>query len=315
MRNDFEEWLASEDAGPYIIKDALEECRVIMRICKSADIDLLFVQRNYRGIGVSPCEEFRYGGTYCRKDNLLYCVTFDHWLVDMLGIQDATGRSVRALTEQKECAVRRCVEDIIAGDRNNLRVSELTDDILVNRMNDFRDCGAYGEARSRYLSNKGNVPSFECEYRINNNERTVEGLLSYILDPVGAVEHEAAAYIRIHQEAMLFGFLHNDAINKEYQAILDRMEDPVHTVKKIMGAMKASPAKTVNVTIFKDGVEFTFKADAGCFRCDCRYAYSVFDIAAPDQKEFKEIFGRNSDYGPMDIRRITYGKKTLYEAD
>ena len=202
MRNDFKEWLASEDAGPYIIKDALEECRVIMRICKSADIDLLFVQRNYRGIGVSPCEEFRYGGTYCRKDNLLYCVTFDHWLVDMLGIQDATGRSVRALTEQKECAVRRCVEDIIAGDRNNLRVSELTDDILVNRMNDFRDCGAYGEARSRYLSNKGNVPSFECEYRINNNERTVEGLLSYILDPVGAVEHEAAAYIRIHQEAI-----------------------------------------------------------------------------------------------------------------
>ena len=40
MRNDFKEWLASEDAGPYIIKDALEECRVIMRICKSADITI-----------------------------------------------------------------------------------------------------------------------------------------------------------------------------------------------------------------------------------------------------------------------------------
>lgn len=314
MYNDFKVWLASEDVGPYMIKGEFEGYYAIMRVCKNEDIDFLFVQCNYRDIGISSREEFRYGGTYCRKDNLLYCVTFDSRLVKALDIEDTTERSIKVLSERKRRAVCKRVREIIEGDRKNLFVSELTNTILISNLDYIQSYGAYNEARRRYLSDEGDVPPFECEYHAVAPEETVD-LLPYILNPVGTVEAEAALYLRDHQEELLFSFLRNDAVSKEYQAILSSAEDPVHTVKKIMGAMKTSPAKTVNVTIFKDGVEFTFKTDAGWFRRDCQRTYSTWDITAPDRRKFEEIFGRNSDYGPMDILRITYGRKTLYEAD
>ena len=87
----------------------------------------------------------------------------------------------------------------------------------------------------------------------------------------------------------------------------------MHTLRAIMTAMNASPAKTVTVTIFKDGKAFSFKTEASDLRRDCGSHYNSWNIAASDRRAFAERFGRNADYAPEEILRITYGKRTLYE--
>lgn len=98
-----------------------------------------------------------------------------------------------------------------------------------------------------------------------------------------------------------------------YSAIIDNPANPVHLVKRIIRATSASSAKTVTVTIRKDGVEFTFKTDAGEFRSDCTGHYREWNIMAADRREFERLFGRSAHYGPEDILRIEYARSVLYE--
>ena len=112
---------------------------------------------------------------------------------------------------------------------------------------------------------------------------------------------------------MLYTFLQNDAVLAEYQAIVTDEGNPVHCVKRIMAAMKTTSAKTVNVTICKDGTEFTFKTEADSFRRDCYSYYSTWEMTATDRREFERIYGRSARYYPQEILKITYARKVLYQ--
>ena len=155
-------------------------------------------------------------------------------------------------------------------------------------------------------------PVFTCSYEPDRWKE--DSLLAYILDPEGYAEKEASAYMAENQENMLHNFLYNDAVMQEYRAILEDKENPVHTVKKIMDAMRATPAKTVNVTVLKEGVEFTFKTETATLRGDCTSYYSTWQIVAADRKKFEQTFGRSAEYRPGEILRITYARNVLYEA-
>ena len=139
-------------------------------------------------------------------------------------------------------------------------------------------------------------------------------MLSYILDPQGYASKEATDYMEGNQEEMLFDFLCNDVELAEYQALVDDRDNPVHIVKKIMAAMNTTSAKTVNVTICKDGEEFSFKAEAQELRRDCKDYYSTWNIVAADRRKFEQRFGRHAEYYPQEIIRITYARAVLYEA-
>ena len=80
-----------------------------------------------------------------------------------------------------------------------------------------------------------------------------------------------------------------------------------------MAAMETTPAKTVNVTIFKDGVEFTFKTGTDSLRRDCQSYYSTWYMTAADRREFERIYGRSADYYPQETQRITYARSVLYQ--
>ena len=112
---------------------------------------------------------------------------------------------------------------------------------------------------------------------------------------------------------MLYDFLTNDALEAEHAAIVGNPRHPPHRVKRIMRAMSATAAKTVRVTICKDDVECTFKAEAADFRRDCDSHYWAWHIQAADLREFERLFG-HGDYGPEDILRIEYGRAVIYEA-
>ena len=155
-------------------------------------------------------------------------------------------------------------------------------------------------------------PSFQCFYEAEN--WTEDSLLSYILDPQGYAAKEATDYMEGNQEEKLFDFLCNDAELAEYQALVEDTDNPVHIVKKIMAAMNTTSAKTVNVTIYKDGEKFSFKTEAQELRRDCKDYYSTWNIVAADRRKFEQRFGRHAEYYPQEIIRITYARAVLYEA-
>ena len=137
--------------------------------------------------------------------------------------------------------------------------------------------------------------------------------MAWLQDPEGFIETEADQHIKINQEKFLLQFLKDDALLEEYQALMQDTENPIHRMKAITEAIKASGAKTVTVTVQKDGAELTFKTGANSLTGHRNY-YSTYDIPAQDRREFERLFGRSANYTAEDIIRITYGKNTIYEA-
>ena len=137
--------------------------------------------------------------------------------------------------------------------------------------------------------------------------------MAWLQNPEGLIQTEADQHIKINQEKFLLQFLKNDALVAEYQAIVQNTDSPLHRVKAISEAIKTSGAKTVTVTVQKNGEELSFRTGTTPLRG--RYnSYSTSHIAAADRQEFERLFGRGANYCAEDITRITYGKKTLYEA-
>lgn len=120
-------------------------------------------------------------------------------------------------------------------------------------------------------------------------------------------------YSKRNQEKFLLQFLKNDALWEEYQAIAQDPDNHLHRVKAISDAIKTSGAKTVTVTVQKNGEELSFRTGTTPLMGH-HNSYNTSHIAAADRREFERLFGRHASYTAEDITRITYGKKTLYEA-
>ena len=311
MNDTFTSWLASGDMGQCCFQEK-GYGYIVIRVEKSPDFEYLFSQRRYDKEGMKRDSTFKYVGIYCRKDGLLYDV--EH---DLASIEDdpepLQKRSAEALREQLKAAVREKVEAAIGNDRNSLQVTELTNSELLSRLDYVYKHSAREAARKHYLDTVGfEPPVFCCNY--GPGQWKEDSLLAYILDPEGYAQKEAAAYMAENQENMLYDFLYRDAVLKEYRAILADTENPVHLIKKISAVMAATSAKTVNVTIRKDGTEFTFKTEASSLRGDCGSHYNSYSLAAADRRKFAELFGRSADYTPEEILCITYARNVLYEA-
>ena len=306
------DWLAG--GGPFM-------CKVkgyhfaLMRVRKNADFDYLYVQRQYNETDIERGNKFEYAGIYCRRNGLVYdCQYAVRDLFDTPEAQDA--RSNEALHKYLKAAVRSSVEATIANDRNNLRITELSSDVALENLKRFQEYSAKGDARKIYLDSDDDAGYefvFQCNYR--PEQWTEDSLLAYILDPEGYVCNEANQYINSHQEAMLSDFLESDMVSAAYKEIIDNLSNPVHLVKRIIRAVSESPAKTITVTIHKDGRDFTFKTEAREFRSDCTNHYSDWNIVAADRRGFEKLFGRSAHYRPEDIVRIEYSRSVLYEKE
>jgi hypothetical protein len=304
---DFSRWLAGVfeyEAGGYHY--------TLIRVPKNADFDYLYCQRQYNGTGIKRGDNFGFAGAYCKRDGKIY-----DWQYEIRELEDGgpeNGGSPQTLLSCLQEDVRRAVEDTIKDDRGNLRISEITDPTRLKRLADYPKYYAMGTARNHYLCSEFDdyVFLYHCHYEPTSWME--ETFLDYILDPAGFAAAETADYLDNYQEQILEDFLGGDMIAAEYAAILANPLNPVHRVKRIMGAMRASSAKMVSVTICKDDVELTFKTEADQFRRDCDSYYSDWHIAAADRREFEKAFGPGAHYGPEDILRITYARAVLYEA-
>lgn len=308
MNEAFASWLTSGDTG-------LCDCRegrttyLFIRVAKSPDFDYLFCQQNFNE-ALTRDRRFEYAGIYCKRDGLLYDEQYSLKAIT----QGSDDWSKAALRSRLKADVCKRVEDAIGNDRANLTVTEITTPRLMDTKDNYLKYYAANQARQHFLDTVDfEPPIFRCSYE--PAQWTEDSLLLYIVDPDGYAALEAAAYIAANQEQMLLDFIENEALASAYQEILDHPDWPVHRVKRIMAAMNGTSAKTVNVTIRKDGVEFSFKSEATQFRRDCTSSYNSWDIAAQDRRKFEQLFGRHADFYPHEIVRITYARSVLYEAD
>ena len=307
MNKDFLSWLGQTEKNTCMVQSA-GMTYYFVRVAKNEAFDYLYCQREYSGKELARGGAFKYAGIYCRSDGELYDGQYD-----VLGLagEDIEERSAGQLREDLQRNVRQLVEAAIGNDRRNLQITELSDPELLRKLKNEQDYYAKSKARERFLdAAEFEPPSFRCFYEAEN--WTEDSLLSYILNPQGYAAKETAAYMEENQEEMLFDFLYNDVELAEYQALLEDTENPVHTVKKIMAAMNNSSAKTVNVTINKDGEEFTFKTEAQELRRDCSDHYYVWNMVAADRQKFKERFGKNTEYYPKEIVCITYALSLIH---
>lgn len=300
---DFAEWLSGNKAlfsgkvGGYTY--------LFLRIPKRPGIDYLYAQYIMPGEKGPRDRGFDFIGIYNASDGLIYNMKNDFFQP----IDDTLDkRSAGNMASSLKKSVRESIETRVGNDRRNLKVQELTGQFYKNRLSDFCQYDASDRAREMYLQGK-NPESYEFKCWYTPDNWTEDSLLDYIVDPAGYIQRESDRYWSDleNQEKMLFHFLANDAIAAEYEKLIADTGNQAHTVRRIMEAVNSVDAKTVTVTIRKDGRECTFRTEADVFRRDCTDTYT--------RREFERRFATYVEYAPVEIVRISYRGKILYEAN
>ena len=314
MNEELFDWLKANNKNTFAVPSSGGWQDILIRVEKNKDFDYLFRQEYASREGLCRDSKLEYCGIYNKRDGLIYAANYN--LRGILENEDELQeRSAKKLKDRLERDVCRLVEEMVGNDRNNLtvRTIETAGSYLTKWLEDSRKYSAATNARRLYLNTSiSSVPEFNYHCFYAAAEWTENSLLDYILDPVGYTKKEADSYFSQRQEDILCQFLVNDYIKAQYEALLANPANPVHLIKKIMNAVGSVEAKTVNVTIVKDGTEMTFKTEADDLRRDPGTYYSTYLMVAADRRRFQTKFGRNADYFPAEITRITYGKSVLY---
>lgn len=307
-RQEFQEWLENA-AVPVLVLQKGKHLGSVVKVPATPEIDYLF-----------GCETF-YGERISWSDRLEFCGLYDRQHQALHLLDDPLPNFVSGLTEE-ECQdstafgkriaqeVDRYVEAAISNDRSRLSVRELTSERNINSYRYYKGTEAGREAASLVFSGEKPDVQFHSEYYTSLTEDT---LLSYLKSPEDYIKTTAEQYMRDNQEEFLAQFLKKDALLAEYQMLSQDSDAPVYRMRAITDALKKSGAKTVNVTVQKDGVELTFKTSAESLK-GLKSQYSTWYIAPSDRLQFRHLFGAGSDYSAEDIIRIAYGRSTLYEA-
>ena len=307
-RDDFQRWLDLGTA-PLTLWQGEKVITTLLKLEKNPSADYLYRTAAAQDNSISWNNLVQFCGVWDNKNRMLYLTE------DTLG-QLTAGKyqfisAGPSMTEEIRNLVNSRVESIIADDRNNLAVREVTGWRALKDLDYYRNYGAKEEAIRRLFSGEEPDGHFHSRYRLDSLPET--DFLACLEDLDGFIEKTAEQHIEDHQESFLMEFLEKDALLREYQLLMQDTENPLHRMKAITEAVKSSGAKTVSVTVQKSGEELTFRTAAGSLTGHRNY-YNTNQIAASDRREFERLFGRNADYTAEEITRITYGRNTIYEA-
>ena len=307
-RDDFQRWLDWGNA-PLTICTGEKAVTMLLKIEKKP-VDYLY----QTAVEADGCISWKNGLTFCGvhdigKKTLYLTKGLSTILTD--GQAPFAARAIPSMVDEICAKINQRVEEAIANSRDNLSVQEITGWQAAWELKDYVADGAHREALERFFG--GNEPDGQFHSGYALDQLPEAAFIAWLQDPEGFIETEAEQYIKTNQEKFLLQFLKNDALLAEYQALIQDPNNPLHWVKAISEAIKTSGAKTVTVTVQKNGEELSFRTGTTPLRG--RYnSYSTSHIAAADQGEFERLFGCHVNYTAGDITRITYGRNTIYEA-
>lgn len=307
-RADFQQWL-NNGTAPLVVSHSPEESATFLKLSKLPKIDYIFGTVTVRAERIGWNDSLTFCGVYDQRSQRLYLAdTPLTFVVD--GITEEE-RDIKRYAKEICGQVNERVEAAVNNDRNNLSVKKVTDWRTSKDLKYYREYGAREEAIQRLFEDRAPDGQFHSDYALDGLPETA--FLAWLQDPKLFIQTEAEQYLKDHQEDFLAEFLRNDALMAEYQALTQDAESPIHRMKAITDAVNRCGAKTVTVTVQKDGTELTFKAEAIGLK-GYRMNYYGSGIPAQDRRKFEKAFGRYADYSAEDIAKITYGRNTIYEA-
>ena len=307
-RDDFQRWLGLGTA-PLTVYQGEKAAATLLKLEKNASVDYLY-QTAAQDNSVSWNNPVQFCGVYDRKSRTLY-LTKDVASLLAKGQFPFVAEAGPSMKDEITSAVNGRVESIIANDRNNLPIREITGWQASHDLEYYQNYGVKEDVIQQLFYDQEPDGRFHSEYELNRLPETA--FIAYITDPELFVQTEAEQYIKDNQEDFLLHFLRNDALMAEWNALMQDTGNPIHRMKAITDAVTGCGAKTVTVTIQKDGQELTFKTSADYLKGHRSY-YNSSGIPASDRREFERLFGRYAEYHAEDIVKITYGRNTIYEA-
>ena len=305
----FRNWLDSGEGRMAACPDGKPAAELIT-LRKNPSARYLYMARTGKDGAISWDKPVEFAGAYSIGGHMLY-LTRDALVLLSNGSSPLAAEAGGSMRKKICDAINRRVEEIISDDRNNLPIREITGEMPRRRIGYYREHGARQDAIKLLFDGEAPDGRFHSGYDMDYLPE--KDFLAYIEDPDGFVDAKAREHIGANVGAFLMRFLENDALLSEYRSLMQDAGDPVHRMKAITDAVNVSGAKTVTVTVRKDGKELTFKAEAYSLLGHQSY-YSTYHIQAQDRRKFKETFGQHADYNASDIVRIAYGRKTIYEA-
>ena len=309
-KEEFQKWLADPSYKPLIYQDNATT-HIYVKVSKNEHFDYLYGQTNYRDGSIRRNQNFEYSGIYCKRNGEVYDA---HQKFFHISSQIEFPYGKNRMKEELEETVRGRIEKRVGNDRNNLTIRQLQPDTERRFWDHLTPNFAEWIARRKFLAHEeDDVTRFHSNYAFG--EWSENDLLAYILDPNAFAQRQADWYWETQQETMLCQFMENELVKEKLDRIAESEDHPLQRIRAIMDAVKQTGAKTVTVTIEKDGKEFSFKTKASVLCNDPGSCYGRWYIAAKDRAKFREIFGRGVDYHPEEITCISYCGKAIYEAE
>ncbi len=305
----FREWLKGEGNQPFILQNG-DYSYVYLKVPRTSKFDYLYRQQAYKTAGLARNSSLEYVGIYNKLNDTIY----DYRNYYNLNIPKNVYRySVSEMSQKLKESVVKEVESKIADNRENLSISILTAD-AQKKLEKFKEFYLEKEIRQKFLALETSKDiKYECQYSFDKWKD--EDLLEYILNPEKFIELQANNFISVNQEQILLQFEESDLIKEGLQE-LEALDDGVlHRKRNIKWKMLENSAKTVNVTIERNGQKFTFKMEAEALRRDSCDSYSSWNIVSKDRAEFERLFGRHESFYPEEITEISYCGKLIYSEE
>lgn len=311
---EFTKWLKSENVQPFRTKSVTygsERTTAIIKAPYSEDFSYLYAQSDNNDNGLRRECALEYAGIYCKKDGKLYDVKWQ--LKDIfpkMTFENTASEMVERLNEN----VRRKVERKLANDKNNLDVKELSEPDEID-LDIFKKSDLGREVLDLFISGSASdTIEYGCGYRVSNLQD--EDILQYIADPEFFENKQVELYIVENQERILLEFMKNELIVAELQKLEQADDSPYHRLRSIQEAVNKSEAKTVSVTVNKEGHTLSFKMIADYLsRTPYGNQFSTYGLSPQDQAMFERLFGYNAKIAPEEITDISYRGKSIYSAE
>lgn len=312
MKNELIEFLKSDKAqcqltyNKYGRKDTLS----IIKFCYDENNMFLYTLFNYEN-DLNLSQKFEYAGFYNLKSNKLY--DLDYHLRDILKIDYNDCAYLDTLKKNITSLILEKADQLINNDIKSIDAKKAKSKMTESDYKEIKEHTEYyakKEAEEYFIKNKTveniriHIPYFK-----NISIADVIGYLNN--DKEIFILEKAANHIGDNLKNIYMSFLKMDICKKEFLKIHNDKTNILHLKRSISNSI--TDQKTVNVTIFKDGKEFTFKTETSSLTSGvyCNY-YSTYHIQASDRQKFEELFGRSADYTANEITKIVYCKKPLY---
>lgn len=307
-KDEFKNWLKDETIKP-LTRTVNRMNKVYIKIPKRENFFCLFCQWHNKSLEVESRHNFEYAALYNKQDGLVYDAGLDF---QETFPEAARGPKISQLSKTVNESIRLQLEALVAKNPTDLSMRKLSEKGLAE-LEDYKKYQLVEDIRRYFLNGMEN--SEEENQRYYDHEWTEEDLLDYLEDADGYIERSAEKIWSKRQEAILLQQKRGALIKTGVKELEKEADSPLHCQRKILLAMRNSPAKTVSVTIQKNGVEYTFKTKAAELCRETVASYSTYLMPAKDREQFAALFGSRASYGPENIVDITYRGKSLYRAE